>query len=65
MNEKLRDMYVRTAQAVQADAPQLAELQADATLRTMLSLLLPQMRLDVQAIKVQVNEGEPAWPHRP
>jgi len=58
-------MYFRTAQAVQADAPHLAELQADATLRTMLSLLLPQMRLDMQAIKLQVNEGAPAWPHRP
>jgi hypothetical protein len=47
------------AQAVQAMAPRLAELQADATLRTMLSLLLPRLRLDAQAIKLQVNEGDP------
>ncbi|KAK9826372.1 hypothetical protein WJX81_004197 [Elliptochloris bilobata] len=43
--------------AVQAVAPLVAELQADATLRTMLSLLLPRLRLDSQAIKLQVNEG--------
>ena len=35
----------------------MAGLQADATLRTMLSLLLPHLRLDSQAIKLQVNEG--------
>ena len=35
----------------------MAGLQADTTLRTMLSLLLPHLRLDSQAIKLQVNEG--------
>ena len=35
----------------------MAELQADTTLRTMLSLLLPHLRLDSQAIKLQVNKG--------
>ena len=46
-------------QAVQAAAPRVAELQADTTLCTMLSLLLPHLRLDSQAIKLQVNKGGP------
>ena len=35
----------------------MAGLQADTTLRTMLSLLLPHLRLDSLAIKLQVNKG--------
>lgn len=41
----------------QALAPLAAQLQHDSTLRVMLSVLMPEMRLDSQAIKVQYNAG--------
>jgi hypothetical protein len=41
-------------------APLFAALDADRTLQTMLSLLLPQLRLDSHAIKLQLNEGVPS-----
>jgi hypothetical protein len=42
---------------VSAAAPLFSRLEADRTLQTMLSLLLPQLRLDSHAIKLQLNEG--------
>ncbi|KAG2445831.1 hypothetical protein HXX76_000435 [Chlamydomonas incerta] len=42
---------------VQAAAPLCSALNADRTLATMLSLFLPQLTLDSQAIKLQYNEG--------
>jgi hypothetical protein len=44
-------------QAVQDAAPLIAQLNGDATLATMLSLHMPQLRLESQAIKLQYNEG--------
>lgn len=41
----------------QAAAPLCARLQTDTTLRVMLSLFLPRLRLERQAIKLQWNEG--------
>ena len=41
----------------QARAPLCARLQQDAALRTMLNLLLPGLRLERQAVKLQVNGG--------
>lgn len=43
--------------AIQAAAPLIAQLNADRTLATLLSLHLPQLRLESQAIKMQHNEG--------
>ncbi|KAL0029367.1 hypothetical protein WJX77_002479 [Trebouxia sp. C0004] len=48
---ELRDM------AVQELAPLCQLLNQDATMRTMLSLFIPQLRLDSQAIKLQCNAG--------
>uniref|UniRef100_A0A7S0X0K2 Prolyl 4-hydroxylase alpha subunit domain-containing protein n=1 Tax=Chlamydomonas leiostraca TaxID=1034604 RepID=A0A7S0X0K2_9CHLO len=42
----------------QQAAPLCARLNADTTLRTMLSLLTPGLTLDMQAIKLQYNAGE-------
>ncbi|KAK9805616.1 hypothetical protein WJX72_007982 [[Myrmecia] bisecta] len=47
-------------QDMQQAAPLCAALQHDTTLRTMLSLFMPQLRLDSQAIKLQVNQGNGA-----
>lgn len=44
--------------AVQQAAPLMAQLNTDTTLRTMLSLFMPQLRLEEQAIKLQYNEGK-------
>ena len=44
-------------QAIQNLAPLCQSLNQDTTLRTMLSLFMPQLRLDSQAIKLQVNAG--------
>jgi hypothetical protein len=44
-------------QAVQKLAPLCQLLNQDATMRTMLSLFIPQLRLDSQAIKLQCNAG--------
>lgn len=49
-------------QATQDKAPLCAQLQRDATLRIMLSLFLPHLRLEGQAIKLQCNEGGGAFP---
>ena len=43
--------------AIQQAAPLIAQLNADRSLATMLSLGLPQLRLESQAIKMQHNEG--------
>ncbi|KAF8068329.1 EGLN3 [Scenedesmus sp. PABB004] len=43
--------------AVRRAAPLLAQLDGDRTLATMLSLLLPALRLESHAIKLQHNEG--------
>ena len=40
-----------------AAASQFAQLQTDSGFRTMLSLMLPHLRLDAQAIKLQYNAG--------
>ncbi len=40
-----------------AAASQFAHLQTDSGFRTMLSLMLPHLRLDAQAIKLQYNAG--------
>jgi len=45
-------------QDVYEAAGQYAQLQTDSGFRTMLSLMLPQLRLDAQAIKLQYNAGE-------
>lgn len=42
-------------------APLCAQLQHDGTLRVMLSLLMPELRLHSQAIKLQYNAGTAAW----
>jgi Rps23 Pro-64 3,4-dihydroxylase Tpa1-like proline 4-hydroxylase len=42
----------------QALAPRCAQLQNDATLRVMLSLLMPELSLQSQAIKLQWNAGQ-------
>jgi hypothetical protein len=44
----------------QALAPFCSQLQADATLRVMLSLLAAELRLEAQAIKLQRNAGDGA-----
>ncbi|DBA97947.1 TPA: hypothetical protein ACH3X3_012789 [Trebouxia sp. C0006] len=44
--------------AVQKLAPLCQLLNQDATMRTMLSLFIPQLRLDSQAIKLQCNAGK-------
>ncbi|KAL4439271.1 hypothetical protein ABPG77_004173 [Micractinium sp. CCAP 211/92] len=41
----------------QALAPLAAQLQGDSTLRVMLSVLMPELRLGSQAIKLQYNAG--------
>lgn len=46
-------------QAIQKLAPLCQLLNGDATMRTMLSLFIPQLRLDSQAIKLQCNAGKP------
>jgi hypothetical protein len=43
--------------AVQAAAPLVAQLNADKSLATLLSLFIPQLRLESAAIKLQYNEG--------
>ena len=43
--------------AVQAAAPLCSQLQTDATLRTMLGMHLPALRLHSQAVKLQYNAG--------
>lgn len=43
--------------AIQRAAPLIAQLNVDRTLATMLTLQLPQLRLESQAIKMQHNEG--------
>lgn len=45
-------------QAVQRRAPLCHKLNSDCTLRTMLSLMLPQLTLDSQATKLQRNAGQ-------
>lgn len=42
---------------VRQAAPLFGQLDDDRSLATMLSLLLPQLRLDSQAIKLQLNAG--------
>lgn len=44
--------------SIQQAAPLIAQLNADRTLATMLSLHIPQLRLESQAIKMQHNEGK-------
>lgn len=44
-------------QAVRQAAPLVSQLNDDRSLCTMLSLLIPQLRLEQQAIKMQYNEG--------
>ena len=44
-------------QAVQEAAPLCQLLNQDTTMRTMLSLFIPHLRLDSQAIKLQCNAG--------
>lgn len=44
-------------QDVQKLAPLCQTLNEDSTMRTMLSLFMPQLRLDSQAIKLQCNAG--------
>ncbi|KAL4428382.1 hypothetical protein ABPG75_002471 [Micractinium tetrahymenae] len=44
-------------QQTQALAPLAAQLQHDSTLRVMLSVLMPELRLHSQAIKLQYNAG--------
>ena len=46
---------------LQALAPLCAQLQHDSTLRVMLSLLMPRLSLQTQAIKLQWNEGGQGW----
>jgi hypothetical protein len=50
-----------------AAAGHFAQLQTDTGFRTMLSLLLPQLRLDAQSTKLQFNAGThhpfPAFPN--
>lgn len=43
--------------ALQALAPRCAQLQNDSTLRVMLSLFMPELSLQSQAIKLQWNAG--------
>jgi hypothetical protein len=43
--------------SIQAAAPVIAQLNADTSLATMLSLHIPQLRLEAQAIKLQHNTG--------
>ncbi len=40
-----------------ADNKPWMQVDADRTLGTMLSVMLPQLRLDSHAIKLQINEG--------
>lgn len=42
---------------MQALAPRCAQLQNDPTLRVMLSLFMPELSLQSQAIKLQWNAG--------
>lgn len=44
--------------SIQQAAPLIAQLNTDRTLATMLTLHIPQLRLESQAIKMQHNEGE-------
>ena len=44
-------------QEVQQSAPLCQALNEDSTMRTMLSLFMPHVRLDSQAIKLQCNAG--------
>lgn len=43
--------------SIQQAAPLIAQLNTDRTLSTMLNLHIPQLRLEMQAIKMQHNEG--------
>ena len=52
-----RAAWILSVQAVQKLAPLCQLLNQDATMRTMLSLFIPQLRLDSQAIKLQCNAG--------
>ena len=45
------------AQVVQADAPQLAELRAAATLHMVLIFMLPHSRRDMQASSPRANRA--------
>lgn len=51
--------------ARQALAPLAAQLQNDSTLRVMLSVLMPELRLGSQAIKLQYNAGGAARLRKP
>ena len=44
-------------QDIQHSAPLCQILNEDSTMRTMLSLFMPHVRLDSQAIKLQCNAG--------
>ena len=44
-------------QDIQQSAPLCQVLNEDSTMRTMLSLFMPHLRLDSQAIKLQCNAG--------
>ena len=44
-------------QDIQQSAPLCQILNEDSTMRTMLSLFMPHVRLDSQAIKLQCNAG--------
>lgn len=46
-------------QDVRQACPLMAQIDADTTLQTMLSLFHPSLRLTSQAIKLQYNAGEP------
>ena len=54
-------MYAHTpcVQATQKAAPQHAAIWGDSTLRTLLSIFLPQLRLEGQTMKLQANAGTP------
>ena len=45
-------------QATERAAPEHAALAKDGTLRTLLSLFMPQLQLTAQTMKLQANAGE-------
>ena len=49
--------HLEHMQVIQKLAPLCQALNQDTTMRTMLSLYVPQLRLDSQAIKLQCNAG--------
>ncbi len=55
--EHIHEAELTLDPSVQAKVPLCAELNQDRTLPIMLSLLMPQLSLDSQAIKLQVNSG--------